>query len=331
MKPLVSIIIPIYNGKKYLENLIYILDNQTYENLQIIMVDDFSTDGSFEYLTENLLNKKKYVLLRREQKGGTASINVEYALSHVKGDYYFYLSQDDFMDLDCIEKCVYKAIENNADIVIPNCISYYSKENQINNYKYPLENDYQSILNNREAFSLSISWNIHGFNLRKMDLFRETGFDGKYYNSDEYYVRLHYLKAQKICFCDTNFYYNQNNPYAITKKFYYRQVDCICTYYLLYNIANEFGFERNVKNEIIAIINKLYVHFSMGLKRNIIDAKKQQYMRNVLNSYIPMLKREYIKSKNYIHYLRISLLPIEVFLRVSFRKIIKKRVLEYGK
>lgn len=324
MSPLVSIIVPVFNGITYLERLITCILKQTYKNLQVIIIDDYSTDNSFEYLQNKLRNDTRFVILRPPVKGGTASINIEYGLKIAKGEYYFYMSQDDFMDFDCIEKCLYKALSQNADIVIPNCISYYDKNKQINRYNYPVNHDYNSIITNELAFSLTLDWQLHGFNLRKIDLFKKTGFDGKYYNSDEYYVRLHYLLANCITFCDTNFYYNQSNENAMTKKFYYRQVDSICVSYKLGELIDKYKLGKKNVCIISRIQRSLLVYFLLNKDIRDLSINERKYIEEVIKEYLPMIKK-YVWHHHYLYeYLRLQVISFEVLIRKILLKSFKK-------
>lgn len=278
----VSIIIPIYNGYQFLPRLLDCLIKQTYTNIEVIMVDDYSTDESYSYLCEKTKDDARFRILKPDTKGGTASVNIEYALKYVTGDYYFYLSQDDFMDYDCIEKCVTKAEVENADIVIPNCILFYSNEKQEKQSSYPLNGNYKQVLSNVEAFNLSINWKIHGFVLKKVSLFKKTGFDGKYLNSDELYVRYHYYIANKICFSDTNFYYYQGNENSITKHFTYKHIDFLTTMLLVFQFAEENHLEQDCLDIIFSLLFNLYAFYVIKIITEEFTKTEKKYYKNAL-------------------------------------------------
>ena len=234
---LITIVVPVYNGAKYLPDLIANLQNQTYRNLEILMVDDLSTDNSAKIIKSAANQDKRFKLISRTTKGGTAVAGQEYALPFVTGEYYFFMSQDDLIDNDLLEKCIKRAIETNADVVMPNMVLYYDGKPRVKALKYPLNDDYNSELAPKTAFELSLDWQIHGFVLRKTDLVRRAGIVAEYYNSDEFCGRRALLYANKIVFVDTNFYYRQDNPDAITKTIKYFTVDVMTTDLMLLDLA----------------------------------------------------------------------------------------------
>ncbi len=103
IKPLVSILIPVYNSEKYVSETIKSALNQTYKNIEIIIVDDGSTDRSWE-LIEGY--KKRYPhrikAFKQENKGACAARNK--AFSESRGDYIQWLDSDDILEFNKIEK-----------------------------------------------------------------------------------------------------------------------------------------------------------------------------------------------------------------------------------
>lgn len=244
--PVVSVVIPVYNGEKYLDKLYDCLSNQTYRNLDIVCVDDFSTDNSFEILQKFASLDKRFHVVKRDVKGGTAVKGTEFALPLCHGDFYFFLSQDDFIDYNLLEMCVKKALERDADVVLPNMVLYTEGAAIEKEGRYPINDDYNQVLDAREAFLLSLHWEIHGFALVRMNLVRKVGIKAEYYNSCEYYMRKSYLHANKIVFCDTNFYYRQDNQEAITKTLKYFHIDVLTTDYMLYVLLKENAYPVDV-------------------------------------------------------------------------------------
>lgn len=116
MKPLVSIIMPVYNVEELLNKSIDSIINQTYKNLEIILVDDGSTDTSGNIC--DLYEKKddRVKVIHKENGGQALARNI--ALDIAKGDYYYFIDSDDEAKLNAIEELLNLAMENNADIVI---------------------------------------------------------------------------------------------------------------------------------------------------------------------------------------------------------------------
>ncbi|SFO34926.1 Glycosyltransferase involved in cell wall bisynthesis [Pseudobutyrivibrio sp. JW11] len=121
MEGYVSIIIPIYNGKNYIDNIFEQIGKQTYKKIELIFVDDGSSDGSSEYITAkyNDLGGMQYCcmkLIRQKNAGQGAARNS--GLVNASGEYIAFMDQDDSMSSMYIETLYNKAITTNADIVI---------------------------------------------------------------------------------------------------------------------------------------------------------------------------------------------------------------------
>ena len=111
----ISIIVPCYNAEKWIEETLQSLMNQTYSNLEILVVDDGSTDDSCK-VVQSLLNKDDRVKLITKQNGGvsdTRNIGIEKAT----GEYVAFIDADDWVELDAYEKMLKKIKSENADIV----------------------------------------------------------------------------------------------------------------------------------------------------------------------------------------------------------------------
>lgn len=110
--PLVSVIIPNYNYLRYIDKCLESVFNQDYPNIEVIVVDDGSTDGSLEYL-ESLTNPVK--ILRQRNQGVSIARNI--GLFESKGEFIAFLDADDFWDSSKISKQVNILASSNVDLV----------------------------------------------------------------------------------------------------------------------------------------------------------------------------------------------------------------------
>ena len=106
MLGLISVIVPIYNGESYIPTMIDSIQSQTYQNFEVLLVEDHSTDKSKNLIKKICEADNRFKLLEPKEKMGTAVRGHEYALPFCAGEYHFYLSQDDFLDSDLFEKCI---------------------------------------------------------------------------------------------------------------------------------------------------------------------------------------------------------------------------------
>ncbi len=278
-KYLISVMIPIYNAAEYVHGLYKIFTEQTYKRFEVIFINDMSTDDTLSLLKKCAEEDPRFIVLDRKEKGGTAAKGWEYGLPYCKGDYLFPMSHDDFMDNDFLEKCAARACETGADVIMPNLILYYGADKQIKHGEYPLNCDYESSITPREAFYKSLSWKVHGNSLYKMELVRRIGIKATYYNSCEFCFRRMFLKAEKIVFCNTNFYYRQDNPNAITKTFHYFQVDILTTDILLYEILVEEKYNRDLRKQRLKEITKSYIGWLKTFLFTDMKKDEKKYMR----------------------------------------------------
>lgn len=124
---LVSIIIPVYNVEKYLEECIESVLNQTYKNIEVIAIDDGSTDSSKLILEKYELLDKRMNVLSINNSGQGKCRNM--AIKMCKGKYVFFLDSDDYLDLDCIYNLVNIISKKKLDLVIYNGIAFYDDNN----------------------------------------------------------------------------------------------------------------------------------------------------------------------------------------------------------
>ncbi len=124
MEDLISIIIPVYNAQDFLSECLESVINQTYENIEIILIDDGSNDNSATLCNQYAMQDKRIVFIRQENHGNTNAR--KNGLKIAKGKYILFVDADDFVKRDMTE-VLYRAIkENDADIVLSNVIKCQS-------------------------------------------------------------------------------------------------------------------------------------------------------------------------------------------------------------
>ena len=108
--PLVSVIVPVYNTGEYLEKCLKSIINQTYHNIEVIIVDDGSTDESTISLCKSFMNQYENVKVYRKENGGSADAR-NYGVSHSRGEYVAFVDSDDFIEPDMYLELV-RDVEN---------------------------------------------------------------------------------------------------------------------------------------------------------------------------------------------------------------------------
>ena len=139
---IVSIITPSYNSEDYFKATFGSVISQTYQNWEWIIVDDCSTDGSFEYVKELTKDDKRIIVLQAPKNGGTA-VARNIGLRHATGKYITFLDSDDLLDPNYLE-CQLEFMKDNGPIISS---GYRRKaEKTCTDFYVPKENTYKSLL-----------------------------------------------------------------------------------------------------------------------------------------------------------------------------------------
>ena len=127
--PIVSVIVPVYNVERYLEECLDSIINQTLKDIEVICIDDGSTDNSLSILKRYAVKDKRIVILQQENQGAGVARNI--GMSVAKGKYLSFLDGDDFFVESLLEDAVLQAEKEQSDIVI---FKYVEYDHQKNNY-----------------------------------------------------------------------------------------------------------------------------------------------------------------------------------------------------
>jgi glycosyltransferase involved in cell wall biosynthesis len=112
----ISIIIPVYNAALYLRDCLDSVINQTMNEIQIICINDGSTDNSYEILKEYASRDSRFLIINKTNAGVASARNV--GLAHATGKYVLFVDSDDTVDIKLCERVCHKAEQSNADFVL---------------------------------------------------------------------------------------------------------------------------------------------------------------------------------------------------------------------
>ncbi len=282
MNNLISVVIPVYNGSQYIGKTLESLLHSTYHDIEIICVDDFSTDDSVSIILKYAEQDNRIRLLRMEKKGGEAVQGVNFALPYCTGDWFFYMSQDDLLSEDCLEKCMAAAQKHGADAALPDMIWYY-EGGENNTGLFPRRSaDAGGLLSSEDAFAGIISYRYPGSALKRTSIVRNNVFESHYFDSIDASAAKHVFLANKVATCDGRFYYRQDNPGAITKgQFSEYKISMVYTQIELLEYAVKHSCSKATLKEIsdsyLRRIKAVYKHAALDLlnKPNVAEDLKK--------------------------------------------------------
>ncbi len=125
----VSIIIPVYNAENTLERCLSSVRGQTYKDIEVIVINDGSSDGSIDIINRFVSSDSRFRVIDKENSGVSVSRNI--GIYNARGDYLQFVDSDDYIPENSVETFVAAADKYNADMVISDFIRVYSKSSVI--------------------------------------------------------------------------------------------------------------------------------------------------------------------------------------------------------
>jgi len=293
MNKKISVIVAVYNTEKYLDRCIESLLNQTYKNMELVIVEDCSTDSSRKLLKKYKGNKNIKVFYNRENRGLSYSRN--YGLKKSTGDFIGYIDSDDYVEPDYYEKLMSSIKDNKSDIAICDIKLVDEQTNKIQRCKcYANDFDVYSVVNN--GFAASACNKL----FKRKNIEKYPFAEGKV-NEDIAVVIPTVIQAKKISYADTCYFYVQRGGSIQNSKFSDKRFDIFDgVKTTLERIKNEQDYEF-YKNAIVYNQLILLLMFAIPKERNFI--KRYKFLKKFNE-----LSKDYkiTKNTNYLEYLENS-------------------------
>lgn len=307
--PLVSIIVPIYNVELYLERCINSLIIQSLQEIEIILVNDGSTDNSENIMLE-LASKDNRIRTFTKPNGGLSDAR-NFGIKHAAGNYLAFVDSDDWIDKNMLKKMYDLASTTNCEMVI--CNLQKVNENEVPFRKLEqMQPNQKEVVNLSEDFSSfgEISWFACN-KLFKRDLFHDVEFTKNLHFEDIATVPRLLLKSKKIGFCKEYFYQYFEREGSITRNFTKKGLDMFKAIEIVEEDFKNSNFKLNRKEwKRFLIINGFYSF--LAYTAQVKDKKLKTEMYNKLKKFITLNKvnkLEIIKYKrfNYNYLLSLSI------------------------
>ena len=326
--PLVSIIVPIYNVEEYLERCIDSIIKQTYKNLEIILVNDGSTDKSGQICEEYAKKDRRIVYISKKNEGQSIARNA--ALVIRKGEYVAFVDSDDYLSLCFIEE-LYKQLQLfKADISVCEFEYVNASEKIIKKKKYISK---EGIIEKDEFFRMETTDFYMFCNALWNKLFRSKIWDNLRFlpgkHAEDSFAMTEYIKSsEKIAAIRKPlYYYNQRNTSEV-HHFTIKNLDSAEAWFIrahYYISLNNLELVRNCIYRVLSLLNRAYTSLDLNNQYNKkrYNEIREEYKKLFLMSYN---KPEYSKRflTCYLYYRSEILYSWYVYLRKRTKRIYQK-------
>lgn len=283
---LISIIVPVYNVEKYLTQCLDSIVNQTYRNIEIVCVDDGSTDSSGIICDEYAKKDRRIKVIHNENEGASAARNI--ALKKINGEYVMFVDGDDWIDKDVCECCINVLRQHDVDLILwsyareygslvkPKRIFEFSSKYFNNQEVFKkifrrcigLYGDELSCVENMDSI-ITIWGKLYNRNIIK-DLFfkdiQEIGTEDTLFNIYAMY------NVKSAFYIDRYMYhYRRDNVVSLTSMY---RADLYMRWQRLYDYIEGFIKEKNLGDDFKYALNNRIALGICGLGLNIISSDK---------------------------------------------------------
>lgn len=225
----VSVLVAVYNAEKYLHQCLDSLIGQTHQDLEIICVDDASTDGSWRILQEYARRDSRVIIMQHDENKGHAHAR-NTGLEVATGDYITMLDSDDWYSEDAVELLCREA-EHGADCVLFDVMYYDDSSGR--EWRYEYRTDLHEFTGS-EAFGYSLDWSIHGLYMVRSGIHQAYPYDTtlKSYSDDNVTTRYHYLFSKSVRRSNALYYYRQHSN-SVSHKLDSSQTNLLIANYMV--------------------------------------------------------------------------------------------------
>lgn len=283
--PLVSIIVPTYNVERYIEESIESILNQTYPNIEVILIDDGSTDAT-SYLLQQFKDKA-HIMVNPINQGQGAVRNQ--GINQATGDYILFVDSDDWIEPGAVRGLVQKAIETKADIVRFNGQSFFDGKatpKQLGDY------DFSEVLEENEVYiapeilpkiqkSYSASPCLY---LVKRSLFIENRirFPEGILHEDEYFSTLVFLHTKKMAYINQSYYHRRYRAAStMTESTLKHKQRSFQSYLKVFQLIEEEYISSQYNQQQKDFLKRQLLSIYNGLLQSPVDTGLKKQLKNI--------------------------------------------------
>ena len=317
--PLVSIIVPIYNAEIYLKDCLESIKNQTYKNIEVIMVDDGSKDGSAGIARRYASSDSRFIYILQENSGVSVARNT--GLKKATGQYLCFADSDDILHCDMVRVHHEKVVESGLDIGVSTYKVFKDKSEIVDNKpcdllaKTSIKSDKEALIAMlKDAKYSGYTWNkIFKTSLVKDSSGLKVGFEKKLHMCEDlYFCSVLMKKAGKVAFYDQDLYYYFDNVNGITSGKYSKKL--FTQLEALEMIAALYKGDADVQKETARVMCQLTVsHYSRMIKAGVKDDYIENIYKDTIKKYSKGLDHPSVNKKDRILANMIMKMPASIY------------------
>lgn len=279
----VSIIVPVYNVEKYFDECVQSLINQTYSNIEIILIDDGTPDKCGEMADEYAKKDCRIKALHKENGGQGSARN--YGLEYATGDYYCFVDSDDFLALDYVEKMITAIVTNHADVVFSNYYNYFVNGNKPSSrlLEYEGINEYTPNEFLEQLYNYPGAFCYVAMKFYRKDVFKNLRF--KNMLCEDAQLILYIIdNCNKICYIpDVLYYYRRRKSSTINVK-----QELFLHYEMEWVEDHMKRLKETNRMHLYALAQKLYISKILG-KYCYCKKETRKRIRNIMKKHVKQL------------------------------------------
>lgn len=321
--PLISVIIPIYNAEKYLKQCLNSVIIQNFNNIEIICINDGSTDNSQKILEKFSKKDNRFKIITTSNKGQGSARNL--GLKHAKGEYISFIDADDWIEKNTYSLLYDKAKKNNLDMLFFQMINYMQDsgefvETELYNYKSLIDNfeddaifsivDIEKFLFNIAVCPVSKLYKKSFLDKNKIVFPEKMIFEDNifFYNA--------ILKADKLGYVAEKLYYRRRHSNSVTQNISKKSFDIILATNKMLNLFKDKGvydkFKESLINHTFSMILEWFFKCDLLLSDEFYIKIKQEFLgcndlssdfKKYLNEDNIILHNLFLKNDYYLDFL----------------------------
>ena len=275
-KPLISVVVPIYNVEKYLPQCLDSLLNQTYENLEIICINDGSPDNSLQILHDYANKDNRIKIISQKNKGLSGARNT--GMRNANGEFIYFIDSDDWLSSDYLQNMYDVMVKENVDVVINGLHAYSWDDGRVRIKKSRYEGVFEeNKFNLRKTLGSVMAWN----KLYRREFLQNTGifYPEGVTCEDCYFYYTVFTKVKKFAVINNGTYFYRQSGSSIMTQI--RSGNKLYDHVKIFNLIYEYYCENGLLDDYFLPFNLLKSYIMYHQDKKIAFTEIRNILRNL--------------------------------------------------